>query len=70
LTKQKALENVIEDKMVRIKIKGKSSPFHHIPITKIHEAFFRIEDLSDSTHTKQMGAYPFTQQVYHGSNPP
>jgi hypothetical protein len=42
---QKALEKIIENKTVMIKIEGKNSPFHHIPLTKTHEAFFRIEDL-------------------------
>jgi hypothetical protein len=46
-TKQKVLEKIIENKMVRIKIDGKKSPFHHIPITKTHKAFFPIEDLSN-----------------------
>jgi hypothetical protein len=32
-TKQKALEKIIENEIVRIKIKGKKSPFHHIPLT-------------------------------------
>ena len=64
-TKQKALEKIIENKTVRIKIEVKKLPFHHIPITKTHEAFFRIEDLSDSIHTNQMGAFPFTSQ--HGN---
>jgi hypothetical protein len=35
LTKQKALEKIIENKTVRIKIEGKKIPFHHIPIPKI-----------------------------------
>jgi hypothetical protein len=61
-TKQKAFEKVIENKTIRIKIKGKKSPFHHIPLTKTQEAFFRIEDLSDSIHTDQTGAFPFTSQ--------
>jgi hypothetical protein len=60
--KQKVLEKIIENEMVRIKIKGKKTPFHHIPITKTHEAFFRIKDLSDSIHTNQMGAFLFTSQ--------
>jgi hypothetical protein len=64
-TKQKALENFIENKTVRIKIEGKKSPFHHIPITKTHEAFFRIEDLSNLMHTNQTGAFPFTS--HHGN---
>ncbi len=64
-TKQKALEKIIENKMVRIKIEGKKLPFHlhHIPITKTHEAFFRIEDLSDSIHTNQTGPFPFTSKL-------
>ncbi len=41
--KQKTLEKNIENKTVRIKIEGKISPFHHIPITKTHKAFFCIE---------------------------
>jgi hypothetical protein len=61
-TKQKALAKIIENKTVRIKIKGEKSPFHHIPITKTHEAFFRIEDLYDLIHTNQTGAFPFTSQ--------
>jgi hypothetical protein len=48
--------------MVRIKIEGKKSPFHHIPITKSHKTFFRIEDLSDLIHTNQTGAFTFTSQ--------
>jgi hypothetical protein len=61
-TKQKVLEKIIENKMVRIKIKGKKSPLHHIPLTKTHKAFFHIEDLSDLILTDQMGAFPFTSQ--------
>jgi hypothetical protein len=63
-TKQIALEKIIKNEQVRIKIEGENSPFHHIPITKTDEAFFRIEDLSDSIHTDQTGAFPFTSQ--HG----
>jgi hypothetical protein len=48
--------------MVRIKIEGKKSPFHHIPNTKTNKAFFRIEDLPDLIHTNQPGAFPFTSQ--------
>ncbi len=62
MTKQKALEKIIEHKTVRIKIEGEHSLFHHIPLTKTHEAFFRIEDLSNSIHTDQMGAFLFTSQ--------
>jgi hypothetical protein len=47
---------------VRIKIEGEGSPFHQIPITKTHEAFFRVDDLTDSIHTNQTGAFPFTSQ--------
>jgi hypothetical protein len=61
-TKQKALKKIIEIKKVRIKIESKKSPFHHIPLTKTHKAFFCIEDLSNSIHTDQMGAFPFTSQ--------
>jgi hypothetical protein len=61
-TKQKELEKIVENKTVRIKIEGKKSPFHHIPITNTHKAFFRIEDLSNSIHTNQMGVFPFTSQ--------
>jgi hypothetical protein len=56
------LEKVIENKTIRIKIKGKNSPFHHIPLIKTLEAFFRIEGLSESIQTNQMGAFPFTAQ--------
>jgi hypothetical protein len=61
-TKQLALDKIIENEEVRIKIEGEGSPFHQIPITKTHEAFFRIDDLTDSIHTKQTGAFPFTSQ--------
>jgi hypothetical protein len=50
-TKQVALEKIIENEEVRIKMEGKNSPFHQIPITKTHEAFFCIDDLTDSIHT-------------------
>jgi len=53
LTKQIALEKIIENKEVRIKIEGEGSPFHQILITKTHEAFFCIDDLTDSIHTNQ-----------------
>jgi hypothetical protein len=59
-TKQKALKKSIENKMV--KIEDEKSPFHHIPLTKTHKAFFCIEDLSDSIHSDQTGAFPFTSQ--------
>jgi hypothetical protein len=62
LTKQKELGKIIENETVRIKIEGKKSPLHHIPLTKTHEAFFRIEDPSNSIHTDHMGAFPFTSQ--------
>ncbi len=52
----------MENKTVRIKIKDKKSSFPHIPIIKTHEAFFRIEDLSNLIHTNQMGRFPFTSQ--------
>ena len=61
-TKQVALEKIIENEEVRIKIEGKSSPFHQTPITKTHEAFFCIVDLTNSIHTNQTGAFPFTSQ--------
>ncbi len=61
-TKQQALEKIIENEMVRIKIEGKKSSFHHIPLTKTHKAFFLIEDLSNSIHTDQTGVFPFTFQ--------
>jgi hypothetical protein len=61
-TKQKELEKIIENETVRIKIEGKKSPFHHIPITKNHKVFFCIEDLSNLINTNQIGAFPFTSQ--------
>ena len=61
-TKQVALDKIIENKEVRIIIEGEGSPFHQIPITKMHEAFFRINNLTDSIHTNQTGAFPFTSQ--------
>jgi hypothetical protein len=53
---------IIKNKEVRIKIEGKSSLFHQIPITKTHKAFFRIDDLTYSIHTNQTGTFPFTSQ--------
>ena len=62
-TKQVALEKILENEEVRIKIEGEGSPFHQIPtISKTHEAFFRVDDLTDSIHTDQTGAFPFTSQ--------
>ncbi len=61
-TKQVALEKIIENKEVRIKIESENSPFHQIPITKTHEAFFRINYPTNSIHTNQTGAFPFTSQ--------
>jgi hypothetical protein len=62
LTKNIALEKIIKNKQVRIKIEGENSHFHHIPITKTHKAFFCMEDLSNSIHTDQTSAFPFTSQ--------
>ena len=62
LTKQVPLEKITENKEVRIKIEGESSPFHQIPITKTHKAFFCTDDLTDSIHTNQTGAFPFISQ--------
>jgi hypothetical protein len=45
-----------------MKIEGENSPFHQIPITKTHAAFFRIDELTDSIHTNQTGAFPLTSQ--------
>ncbi len=59
------MEKIIENESVRIKIEVKKSPFHHITITKTHEAFFRIEDVSNSIHTDQKGVFPFTS--HHGN---
>jgi hypothetical protein len=56
------LKKIIENKTVSIKIEDEKSPFRHIPITKTHKAFFHIEDLSNSIHTNQTGAFPFTSQ--------
>jgi hypothetical protein len=51
-----------DNETVGITIKGEKWPFHCIPITTAYEAFFRIEDRSDSIHTNQTGAFPFTSQ--------
>ncbi len=53
---------MIENKTVGINIKGKHSLLNHIPLTKTHKALFHIEDPSDSIHTDQTGAFPFTSQ--------
>jgi hypothetical protein len=57
-----SIRKIIENEEVRIKIEGEGSPFHQIPITKTHEAFFRVNDPTDSIHTDQTGAFPFTSQ--------
>jgi hypothetical protein len=62
LNKTNSIRENHQNEQVRIKIEGENSHFHHIPITKTHKAFFRIEDLSNSIHTNQMGAFPFTSQ--------
>jgi hypothetical protein len=49
-------------KKPRIKIEGKGSPFHQIPINKMHEVFFRVDNLTDSIHTNQTGSFPLTSQ--------
>jgi hypothetical protein len=59
-----ALEKIIKNNKVRIKIEGKDSPFFQIPITKAHKAFFRINNLTNSVHTNQTGAFPFTSQPF------
>jgi hypothetical protein len=56
------IRKIIENKEVRIKIEEESSPFHQTPITKTHEDFFRINDHTNSIHTNQTGAVPFTSQ--------
>jgi len=61
-TKQVALDKIIENEEVRIKIEGEDSPFHQIPITKTHKTFFCVDDLTDSIHTDQTRAFPFTSQ--------
>jgi hypothetical protein len=66
-TKHKALEKIMENKTVMMKIEGKDSPFHHIQSTKTHEAFFRIEDCTKSIHTDHTGSlllhFPTRQQI-------
>jgi hypothetical protein len=56
------LEKITENKTFRIKIEGKNSPFHHIPLTKTHKAFFCIDDISNLIHNDETGAFPFTFQ--------
>ena len=43
-------------------MEGEDSPFNKITITKTHEVFFRVDDLTDAIHTDQTGAFPFTSQ--------
>jgi hypothetical protein len=59
---QLTLDKIAENKEVRIKIEGDSLSFNQIPITKTHEDFLCIDDLTDSIHTNQTGAFPFTSQ--------
>jgi hypothetical protein len=61
-TKQKALDKIITNEENRIKIKGENSPYYQKPITKTHNVYFCVEDLSESIHTNQTGAFPFTSQ--------
>ncbi len=61
-TKQRALDKIFTNEENRIKIKGKDSPYYQKPITKTHDVYFRVEDLSESIHTDQTGAFPFTSQ--------
>ena len=43
-------------------MEGDDSPFHIKIITKTHEVFFRVNDLTDAIHTDQTGAFPFTSK--------
>jgi hypothetical protein len=61
-TKQIALEKIINNREVKIKIEGEDLPFTPAPITKSQEAFFHIDNLTDSIHTNQTGAFSFTSQ--------
>jgi hypothetical protein len=62
LDKTNSIRENHQNKQVRIKVEGENSHFHHILITKTHEAIFRIKDLSNFIHTDQTGAFPFTSQ--------
>ncbi len=46
----------------RIKIKGDSSPFCPLPLTKLNDIFVQVEDLNKEIHTNQTGAFPHTSQ--------
>jgi hypothetical protein len=74
LTKQVALEKIIENEEARIKIEGEGSPFHHIPISKTHEAFFlhqRPHQLHPHRSNWSIPLHiPVRQQVHHGGHPP
>jgi hypothetical protein len=48
------IRKIIENKKVRIKIEGKDSPFHQLPITKTYKVFFCMDNLTDSIHTNQL----------------
>jgi hypothetical protein len=61
-TKQRALDKIIANKEARMKIEGEDSPYHQTQITKTHKVFFPVNDLTDSVHTNQTGAFPFTSQ--------
>ena len=43
-------------------MKARTHPATEYPSTKTHEAFFGIDDLTNSIHTDQTGAFPFTSQ--------
>ncbi len=64
-TKQKALEKSIDNKTVRIKIKGKKITFPPHPTHRNPQSFFHIEDISNLIHTDQTGAFPFISQQGH-----
>ena len=59
-TKQKALTKLIETALVHIKIENPDSPPTNF--ARHYDIFFHVEDLSETIHTDQTGAFPFLSQ--------
>jgi hypothetical protein len=60
-TKQKALDHLVEsEKIVKIKVEpGTEVP---LPAKRFNDIFVRVEDLAESIHSDQTGAFPYTSQ--------
>jgi hypothetical protein len=67
-TKQKALDHLEEsEKLVKIIVEPGTEEV--LPAKRHNDIFFRIEDLAESIHSNQTGAFPYTLQRRHDRNP-